>query len=103
MSRERTAHYVVTANDLLEGDVVYLDPAGAWTRDPAGARLLADKAEAEATLARAAARADRVVGAYLAETGFDPETGAPVPLHYREAMRATGPSHRRDLGKQAWG
>lgn len=95
--------HVVTANDLLDGEVVYLDPLGRWTRDPALALAIADTDEAQAKLAEAQAQPDRVVGAYLAEAGRDPVTGAPVALHYREALRATGPTHRRDLGKQAWG
>ena len=37
---------VVTANALLEGDVVYLSDADTWTRDLREAALLTDEADA---------------------------------------------------------
>lgn len=40
-----------------------------------------------------------VVDAYLVDVAI--EDGVPVPRHYRERMKTTGPSIRRDLGKQA--
>ena len=91
---------VVTANALLEGDVVYLTAKGDWTRSLAEARILADEAEAERQLARAQARAAEVVGAYLAD--MRPGPRGPEPAHFRETFRATGPSNRFD-GKQAEG
>ena len=47
---------VVTANDLLLGDVIYLDANGDWTRDHADAALFAEQDQAEAKLAEAALR-----------------------------------------------
>ena len=91
---------VVTANALLEGDVVYLTAEDRWTRALAEAEVLTDEADAELRLLQAQARADEVVGAYLAE--IRPGDHGPEPAHFREAFRATGPSNRFH-GKQAEG
>ena len=50
---------VLTANDLLEGDVVYLAPDGAWTRRLGSARLFVDEAEADAQPCRGRVAAGR--------------------------------------------
>ena len=42
---------VVTANDLREGDVVYLTETNNWTRHLSEAEVLQDKATAKARLA----------------------------------------------------
>ena len=82
---------VVTANDLLEGDVIYLAADGSWTRDLSQAALLTDEDEAKARLAQAEAQADLLVGAYLADMK-EGEHG-PEPVHFREDFRRTGPSN----------
>ncbi|SIO38442.1 Protein of unknown function [Rhodovulum sp. ES.010] len=92
---------VVTANDLLTGDVVYLAGDGAWSRRHVDARLLQDAEAARAALAAAAAQADKVVGAYLAEARPGPD-GHPEPVHFREVFRTRGPSNYRH-GKQDTG
>ncbi|QUJ77462.1 DUF2849 domain-containing protein [Sulfitobacter albidus] len=79
---------VVTANALLEGDVVYMGASG-WVRDLAQAEVLTDEADADIRLIEAQAQADTVVGVYLAEV--DPD--GPTPTHFREAFRAKGPSN----------
>jgi hypothetical protein len=89
---------IVSANDLMIGDVVYLTAAGGWTRDLAQAAVATDAETAEALLAQAA-QPSVVVDPYLAEVALD--GAAPRPLHYREVFRTRGPSHRPDLGRQA--
>ena len=89
MSHPARAQYV-TANDLLTGEVVFLAPDGQWVDDLPGADLLTDAAAAAARLAQAEADGGRVVGPYLAEAAAE---NAPVPLHFRERFRATGPSN----------
>ncbi|MGR3469246.1 MAG: DUF2849 domain-containing protein [Shimia sp.] len=86
---------VVTANHLLEGDVIYLTAQDTWSRDLAEAELIEDEAHAQIRLLDAQAQADTVVGAYLA-----PMAPGPAPAHFREAFRATGPSNYAH-GKQA--
>ena len=90
---------VLTANDLFDGDVIYLAPDGAWTRRPGAARLFEDEAEAKRCLAAAEAQENAIVDPYLAAA----EPGRhlrPEPLHVREALRASGPSNYFH-GKQA--
>lgn len=89
---------VVTANALLEGDVVYLTADDCWTRDLAVAEVLTDEADAELRLLVAQGRASDVVGAYLADVA--PEADGPQPTHFREEFRRTGPSNYFH-GKQA--
>ncbi|MCG7624941.1 DUF2849 domain-containing protein [Epibacterium sp. Ofav1-8] len=88
---------VVTANDLLEGDVIYLTAAGGWTRVLEEAELIVDEAEAQLRLLEAQSQPQVAVGAYLADAQAG-ETG-PEPTHFREAFRRTGPSNYRH-GKQ---
>ena len=88
---------VVTANDLLEGDVIYLTAANDWTRDLKAAELIVDEAEAQLRLLEAQSQPQIAVGAYLA----DAKAGdtAPEPTHFREEFRRTGPSNYNH-GKQ---
>lgn len=88
---------VVTANDLIEGDVVYLTADDTWSRRHAEAELIEDEAHAQIRLLEAQARQDRVVGAYLADARPGPH--GPEPVHFREAVRTRGPSNYRH-GKQ---
>ncbi|MGE4327782.1 MAG: DUF2849 domain-containing protein [Pseudodonghicola sp.] len=82
---------VVTASDLLEGDVIYLTADDRWTRHLAEAELIEDEAHAQLRLLLAESQPNRVVGAYLAEVKPGPH--GPEPIHFREAFRATGPSN----------
>ena len=97
MSRKFTSK-VVTANALLEGDVVYLAVDDSWVPDHRKAELIDDEAHAQLRLLEAQGRDGEVVGAYLADAveGSD----GPEPVHFREAFRTRGPSNYR-LGKQA--
>ena len=81
---------VVTANDLLKGDVIY-QTAGGWTRHLAEAEVLTDEADADLRLIDASQQTDRVVGVYLADVDASGDT--PKPTHFREDFRATGPSN----------
>lgn len=81
---------VITANALLEGDVVYMGPDG-WVRDLAAAEVLTDEADADLRLIEASTQSDAVVGVYLA--AVDTTGATPAPTHFREAFRATGPSN----------
>lgn len=94
---------ILIASDLREGDVVFWSREG-WTRDHRAALVAADAAAATALEAKGKADivANRVVDVYLADVSVGAD-GAPQPLHYREKMRAQGPSVRLDLGKQAGG
>lgn len=82
---------VVTANHLLEGDVIYQTASDEWTRDLAEAEILTDEADAQLRLLNAEQQADLLVGAYLADV--TPGENGPEPTHFREDFRATGPSN----------
>ena len=81
---------VVTANHLLAGDVIYQTATG-WTRKLEEAEVLTDEADADLRLIDASQQVDEVVGAYLADVAV--KNGTPVPTHFRETFRATGPSN----------
>jgi hypothetical protein len=82
---------VVTANALLEGDVVYLTADDRWSRVHAEAELIEDEAIADLRLLDATKQSSTVVGAYLADA--KPGPNGPEPVHFREAFRARGPSN----------
>ena len=88
----------VTANDLLDGESVWLTPDGTWTRDHRKAELIDDEAHAQLRLLFAQRQGDRVVGAYLADAKAGPN--GPEPVHFREIFRTRGPSNYAH-GKQA--
>ena len=79
---------VVTASDLLEGDVIYLDRHGAWVRSLQLAQTFESQDAANAALA---ANAEDVVGAYVIDVQQD--ANGTDPIHFREDFRATGPSN----------
>ncbi len=82
---------VVTASDLIEGDVIYLTADDGWTRDLNEAELITDEAEAQLRLLAAEQQPNRVVGAYLADMAAGAD--GPQPVHFREDFRRRGPSN----------
>ena len=89
---------VITANALIEGDVIYLTADDSWTRELTEAEVLTDEAHAQLRLLEAESRQAEVVGAYLADV--KPSVTGPEPTHFREEFRRTGPSNYFH-GKQA--
>ena len=92
---------VLTANRLSVGEVVYWGGAKGWVPYLRDAEILPDD-RAEDVLKGDGARSvqeRQVVGVYLFEVRVT--DGIVVPVKQREAIRAAGPSVRRDLGKQA--
>ncbi len=96
MSRAFTPK-VVTANALLEGDVVYFTADDRWSRLHHEAELIEDEAHAQLRLLQADKQRQLVVGAYLADAKAGPN--GPEPIHFREAFRTRGPSNYQH-GKQ---
>ncbi len=91
---------VLTANRLLDGEVVFL-AGGGWVEDIAHATLAqtGEQARALDALGRQSMATNEVVDAYLIEVTA--EAGRLRPLKLREHLRTLGPSVRTDLGKQA--
>ena len=92
---------IITANRLIDGDVVYLTPSHDWSEWIEDAAIAESQEDTDALLAIGQqAETDRVVvGAY--EFAVETEGGKIAPVSVREMIRATGPSVRLDLGKQA--
>jgi hypothetical protein len=82
---------VITASDLLLGDVIYLTADDRWTRRLSQAELITDEAHAQLRLLDADRQQGKIVGAYLADVL--PGQSGPVTTHFREEFRATGPSN----------
>ena len=94
---------ILSANALLDGGVVYRAAVG-WSAHLADALVARDEAAAaglEADL-EAAERSGDPLGPALVAVALDP-SGQIIPAHYRERIRALGPTIRRDLGPQARG
>ena len=92
---------IVTANRLIDGEVVWLGAGNAWVGQVSEALVLEGKDDVAAALAAGAASADRrqVVDVY--EIDVIEEEGQLVPVRLREKIRAKGPTTHPDLGKQA--
>ncbi len=90
MSTDAHAKYLA-ANDLLTGEVVFLAADGRWVRDLSEAELILDPAPAASRLRQATSRTDQVVGLTLVDAL--PGPAGPTPSHFRERIRATGPSN----------
>jgi hypothetical protein len=82
---------VVTASDLLMGDVIYQTADDRWTRNLSGAEVITDEAHAQLRLLDAERQPERLIGAYLAEIAVGKD--GPEPVHFREDFRRTGPSN----------
>jgi hypothetical protein len=91
---------VITANSLLEGDVVFW-AGGGWVEALADAERFDDASTLEATLQKAKRQVTTVIDAYAIDIVM--EGGQPVPASYRERIRALGPTTHLDHGKQAQG
>ncbi len=92
---------IMSANDLLGGEVVFLTREG-WSLDPKAA-LVANDAETVAFMEEAGAKgfkSNQIVDPYLVEVRLD-ANGLPLATHFREAIRQKGPSILPQYGKQA--
>ena len=94
---------IVTANRLADGVVVFQDAEGGWVEDFARAAVQTDAAALKAALAQAgeAVAQSLIVDPYSVDVEW--RNGHYAPKALREAIRASGPTVRRDLGKQAQG
>ena len=93
---------IATANRLLDGAVVYLGPDGVWGEAIGRARIAADAdqaAELEAQGQEAVA-ARHVVEPYLIDVKIS-DDGGPVPIGWRETIRAHGPTVLDQAGPTA--
>ena len=94
---------MITANRLSDGVVVFLNGRGLWTEDFHQGAVLTSETDKTEALARAKASEtnNEIVDPYWID--LESRAGHFVPKALREAIRACGPTVRRDLGKQAHG
>jgi hypothetical protein len=94
---------VITANRLTDGVVVFQTADEGWSEDFNRAAVLPDAEATASALVRA--KQDEVnnivVDPYAVVV--EERNGHMAPKALREAIRAAGPTNRRDLGKQALG
>lgn len=98
-AKAKSKTVLLTANDLLDGEIVYLAQSGGWTRKLREARRIDDPAEAQAALAAALAAEQEVVGPELAEIAEDADPAAPSFAHLRDSIRSEGPTTHLALGR----
>src|ERR1700677_933646 len=94
---------VITANRLTDGVVVFQTLDESWTEDFILARVLSDPQATASALARAKQDEESNVVVDPYAIVVEERNGHLTPKALREAIRATGPTIRRDLGKQALG
>ena len=90
----------LTANDLLSGEAVFWSK-GRWAERFADAEIFDGDEPAQAALATAEGQPTVVVAPYLIDLQESPY--GPVPVSFRERVRALGPSNHPQHGKQAEG
>ncbi|MGB0683558.1 MAG: DUF2849 domain-containing protein [Magnetovibrionaceae bacterium] len=91
----------LTSNRLGDGLVVYFTSAGTWSEDLADAAVYDDgDALVSATAKAEEDVAKRLVVGVYAFDAVQSDSGVEA-VHYREQIRAKGPTVRPDLGKQA--
>ena len=81
---------VITANRLIDGEVVWLTPTQSWSRDLSDAQVESTSDAVLALLTVAAGDENVAVGAYPARVST--ADGAPVPTTMRERIRVYGPT-----------
>ncbi|MYM55739.1 DUF2849 domain-containing protein [Thalassovita mangrovi] len=89
---------VITANALLNGDVVYFTANDDWSPMLCDAEVIEDEAHAQLRLLEAERQQAQAVGVYMADVINGPD--GPEPAHFRENFRRSGPSNYFH-GKQA--
>ena len=85
-------HFILTANRLTDGRVVFFDGEGGWSEDRSRALLAEQGGGHDAALARARqSESDNVVVAIEA-VEVERHDGAIRPLHLRDRIRFGGPT-----------
>ena len=93
MSRDGQA-WVLSANDLLSGEVVFFNSEGSWRPHLEQATVATDAATRADLLEAGRHYPGEIVGPYLVEVTLD-EAGCPAPSQFRERVRTGGPTVAR--------
>ena len=88
--------WLISANDLMLGDIVYYTASGSWSRQLSEAACLTLESEARAIVEEHEARHSQVLSPTLVKA-YQVGNSKPVLSHYRDRYREVGPTHRTDL------
>ena len=93
----------ITANRLSDGIVVFLGSHDRWVERISEARVFegAEAIAAATAVGEAANRARVILGPYAIDVTTGPR--GPVPVRFREKIRAFGPTARTDVVAPAFG
>ena len=89
---------VITANHLLNGNVVYLNSQFDWVNSLSDAKVFTNETSIEEAIINENSQQHEVVGVYSINIDLLNETI--TPKHFREQFRNKGPSNY-DHGKQS--
>jgi hypothetical protein len=92
---------IVTANRLIDGDVVFRAAGGEWVRDVNGSQVLESTADTEAANAAALADFEAAIVVDVAVIDVRVEDGLVIPVRLRERIRAYGPTVKSDYREPA--
>jgi len=94
---------IITANDLVEGDVIYFTQSFDWSRNYADALIVNNEEQELQLLEKAQEQQGRVIFPYLVDVAIDGQQEISL-LHFREKFRSSGPSNyfhgKQEIGKQ---
>lgn len=93
--------HILSAHDLIQGDVVYLTNAKDWSGNIMDAAVVEGKEEVEklTEVAQDAIKNNIVIDARAIPVNVEEEVI--IPKHIKERIRAKGPSVHPHFGKQA--
>lgn len=96
---EATPLWLISANDLLLGDVVYLAEQNEWTRDLGEASCFDSQPAAEQARLAAEDQHDKVVGPIVVGASYRTDEKALMLNHFRDRFRESGPTHREGFSR----
>jgi len=95
---------ILTANYLLSGKVIYLNPEKKWIENSVNADVFDNQEDANNALTFADTQIDRIQSAYLIDVVLTSD-GTPMPISKKELIRAAGPTnyfHGKQAEKEVW-
>ena len=95
---------ILTANLLLCGKVIYLNPEKKWIENSVNADVFDNQEDANNALTFADTQIDRIQSAYLIDVVLTSD-GTPMPISKKELIRAAGPTnyfHGKQAEKEVW-
>jgi hypothetical protein len=96
---EATRMWLISANDLLLGDVVYLSGQSTWTRELTGAEFFISEQAAEQARIQAESQSNQVIGPIVVAASWHASDQRVELDHYRDRFRESGPTHRKELSR----